>query len=489
MSDYPPEQSSAGPGPDVPARVQPPGAAGAAAGGRNAYAPAPWLWRSAGWLTQQLGVGDASDMPRLIWILALGGFISSIGSAFVWPLNTIYIHFVLGKPLALAGLALMLQAGLSVVGQIAGGILHDRFGGKGVILAGLGLSASMLTVIGLVRIWPVYLCAMAALGFSYGLIDPATSGLVARAWPGGGRRGFNFLYVARNAGVAIGTAIGGLLAQVSFTLAFLSNATIALIYGWMVLRWVPWRIPRTEPQGTAQPVASAAGDCPQEEGAARAPAQAAQAVIANPGPSGPGKEPPASHRLAWVALGLVSVAVALVWLSYSQWQAVVSVYMQTLGYSLAAYSVLWTINGVQIVVGQPLVTTAVRRRLHSLPRQLTAGGLLFTAAFVLIWLWPQYAGFVVGMVILTFGEMLVLPALPAVAAELAPSHQQGRFQGILGGAGSVGRMFGPVAGGTLYDRWSPPGVLAAAGLVCLTATAVFTLYGLLFRRVRSSRDS
>lgn len=434
-------------------------------------------------LLRQFGFDSTGEVPRLVWILALGGLISSTGASFVWPLNTIYIHFALGKPLTIAGLVLMLQAGASLAGQLVGGALFDRFGGKVVMLAGLFLAASMLTVIGLVRVWPVYVVAMGILGVSYGLIDPVTNALVAHVWPAGGRRGFNFLYVARNAGVAIGTAVGGVLAGISFSLAFLGNAGATLTYAILVLRFIPWKLPGVQATGgeniyIMEPVMG-----PEEDSSGEPKATSAK----ENGGSGGKASSALDHDFArnrgfsLVNLGLITLGVVFIWMSYAQWQAVISVYMRSLGYSLASYSLLWTINGVLIVVGQPLVAAVVRRFLKGLRAEMITGTLLFAAAFALIWQHPRYEWFIAGMVILTLGEMLVLPALPAAVGELAPAGRMGLFQGVLGGATSAGRMIGPVGGGAMYDRWSPPGVLAAAALLCLTAAGSFGLYGLRLR--------
>lgn len=388
-----------------------------------------------------------------MWILVCGGIIASTGASFVWPLTTIYVHYELGKPLVMAGLVLMIQAGASLLGQLAGGRLFDRIGGKPIMLGGLLAAGTLLAVIGLNRLWAVYVGAIGLLGFSYGLLEPATNALVAQAWPGGGRKGFNLLYVARNAGVAIGTALGGLVASYSFTAVFLCNAATALAYMAIVARFVP-----------------------RAKGASGTPS----AVIVEaelPAEDGRQSPPPARISGAGLALALAASGAALNWLAYSQWQAVISVYMRGLGYSLAAYSLLWTINGLVIVAGQPLVSLAVRRWLKGLRVQLVGGSLLYAAAFVVVWRWPIYGGFTLGMVILTLGEMLVLPSLPAAAASLANAEVLGLYQGLLGGAASIGRMFGPICGGRLYVLWSPPWVLAAAAAINAAAAGCYWLYG------------
>ena len=413
-------------------------------------------------MTSALGIGRLDEMPAVVPVLALGGLVFTFGASFVWPVTTIYIHFVLGRSLATAGLVLMLSSASSLVGQLAGGAAFDRWGGRRVLLAGLLLRAVAQTTIALVPLWPVYVAAMMLDGWSYGLVDPATNALVSRAWPEGGRRGFNFLYVARNAGVALGTAFGGLVAGYSFTAAFLANAAASLAYAVMVWRRVPAHLP--------EPATTRRAPSPDSPAAAEVRALAL------------GTHPAVSGRWPLAAMGALVVGVGLVWMAYGQWQAVISVYMQELGYPLASYSVLWTLNGVLIVGSQPLVGWVTRRGLSSVTAQMLVGTALFAASFVLVWRWPLYPGFVLGMVVLTLGEVLAFPAFPAAAAALAPPARQGFFQGLVGGAVSAGRMLGPLAGGALYDRLSPPVVLGAAAVVSATACACFNLYRALARR-------
>ena len=408
-------------------------------------------------LTDALGIGRLDEMPPVVPVLALGGLVFTFGSSFVWPVTTIYIHFVLGRSLAVAGVVLMLSSACSLAGQLAGGLAFDRWGGRRVLLAGLLLRAAAQTLIALVPWWPVYVAAMMLDGWAYGLVDPAASGLVARAWPRGGRRGFNFLYVARNAGVALGTACGGLVAGYSFAAAFLANAAASLGYAAMVWRRIPARLE------------------------ARPPAGASPAAPPDPPPAGtPGSDggPQLDRRWVPAAAAALVVGVGLVWMAYGQWQAVVSVYMRELGYPLAAYSVLWTLNGLLIVTGQPMVAWLTARALPSVSGQMMAGSALFAAAFALVWRWPVYPGFVLGMVVLTLGEMLAFPAFPAAAALLAPPSRIGLYQGLVGGAVSAGRMLGPPAGGALYDRFSPGAVLAAASVVSLLTGLCFGAYRL-----------
>src|SRR5699024_7231205 len=79
-------------------------------------------------------------MPRYIWLLAIATTISVTGGSFLWPLNTIYMHNVLGNTLAFAGFVLMLNQAATIVGNLIGGMLFDKFSPHKTILAGTGIA-------------------------------------------------------------------------------------------------------------------------------------------------------------------------------------------------------------------------------------------------------------------------------------------------------------------------------------------------------------
>jgi MFS family permease len=57
------------------------------------------------------------------------------------------------------------------------------------------------------------------------------------------------------------------------------------------------------------------------------------------------------------------------------------------------------------------------------------------------------------MLILTVGEMLVWPAVPTIADQLAPKGREGFYQGIVNSTATGGRMIGPLLGGMLVDLY------------------------------------
>lgn len=388
--------------------------------------------------------------PPLLWRIGLVLFINVTGFSFIWPITTIYIHDQLGRPVTVAGLVLLLYSGASSLGQLAGGALYDRVGARRVMTAGLLVAGAAIALPGLSANWVLYVSAMILFGFSQSLFFPAANALAATSWPEGGREAFNFIYVVHNAGVAAGTALGGLVASRSFTEVFLTTAAISLAAG--VLVWLTVRDPA---RGVSK-----RGGSGRTEGAGAA-------------------------AVPWEPVLALLVSAVTLWVVYVQWTGTIAVYMQSIGIPLPAYSLLWTLNGLLIVLGQPLVAWVVRLA-RSLTTQLILGTALFGISFSLLLLSSRYAVFVAAMVVLTLGEMLVWPGLPAAIDRLAPPARRGSLLGLLGGATSAGRMFGPLVGGFVYDRYGHAVLLNALPWLLLPSFAAFLVYAWSSRRAGRS---
>jgi MFS family permease len=357
-------------------------------------------------------------VPKRIWLLIIGMIINMTGASFLWPFNTIYIHDHLGKSLSVAGMALMFNAIAGVIGNMLGGWLFDRIGGYKSVLSGIVIT--LLSIGGMVfyHDWPFYVVFLTLIGFGSGIVFPSMFAMVGSAWPEGGRKAFNALYVAQNVGVAIGSAMGGFVASLSFNYIFIANAILYTIF--FLIALFGFRTMQTE----------------QKEAVAEVKPISNGVTL-----TGPMK-----------ALLIVCVAYALCWFSYVQWQGALATHVQALGISLKQYSLLWTINGALIVLAQPLVSIVVARFTRSLKQQIVVGIVILMISFGIVSVAEQFTMFVAAMVILTIGEMFVWPAVPTIANNLAPEGRVGFYQGIVNSAATGGRMFGPLVGGAIVDN-------------------------------------
>ena len=385
------------------------------------------------------------EYPRVIWMMALCMVISAVGEAFLWPLTMTYIKETFGVPLTVASLVLLLQFTGMLLGNVIGGILFDKFGGRRIVTGAISTLVVLLLIMGLQHNFYLYTGLLFIYGCMTGTFWPATRAFAVVLWPEGGRRGMNLLYVGNNLGVAIGAALGGLIASQSFHYAFFGNACTYVLFLAVFLYTV---------RGVADPRAERKK---KEKG------DAAATAVKIPGKT-------------WLALGYLFVGVMILVISYVQWTTTIPTYIRSLGVSLSSYSLLWALNGVVIVVFQPVLSWAIARFRLGLQAQIVIGALFFVASMLLISLSSAYAAFCMGMFIITLGEMLVWPGVPAIAAELATEGRQGFFQGIAASGQSVGRMIGPLLGSLLYENGSATGMLLSLMALGLVSVLCFLVY-------------
>ena len=381
------------------------------------------------------------DIPRAVMVLIIGGFIQSVGNSLMWPLNSLFMHTVLGRTLTEAGTLLALQSAVSLLGQFMSGFLADRFGPKRIMIIGLVGAVLSVGSIGIFPVWRVYLPAFILFGLAQAFIFVPLYALIHAVWPEGGRRGFNLLYVSNNAGVAVGTAIGGMIAQVSFRLIFSLNAVAFLIYLLLVIIGVS---ERNAPIHLIPPL------------------QQTERLTKDKG---------------FKVLLALGGGIFFAWGAYIQLVTILPVVMDQLGFSLFSYSVLWTLNGVFIVTLQPVINWVIHTWAQSFKRQFYLASVLLTIGYVILLGKFPYMSYIIAMLIITLGEMLILPAVPAAAAQLAPQGKKGAYQGIIGGATSGGRMVGPLLGGMMYDFGGGSSVWGLAITFMGASMVMFFIYG------------
>lgn len=385
-------------------------------------------------------VAEENEMPKNIWFLIIGTFISTVGSSFLWPLNSIYIHDHLGKSMSLAGIILALNSLAAIFGNLLGGWLFDKFGGYKAILTGAVLNLASVACLMTWHEWPYYVIFLICTGFSGGIVYPAMYALVGQAWPTGGRRAFNAIFLANNIGVAIGPAIAGIVADIQFDYVFIANFVTYALFLIVVLatfKRFDVKLEKAKEKNEVQQVHK----------------------------KGP-----------FIAIIIISNALVLCWLAYSQWVATISSHTQGLGMSLSEYSLLWTINGLLIVAFQPLIRPLIRRWEHKVKHQLILGLFLMAGSFGIVAIAGDFKMFAAAMVLLTLGEVFFSPVIPLIANQLAPEGKQGFYQGIVNSATTIGRMLGPLVGGIMVDVYGMYALMILLIVLLLVAIIPVIVY-------------
>lgn len=391
-------------------------------------------------------------MSKQVWLLIIGMLINVTANSFLWPLTTIYMHDYLGKSLSLAGLVLMANAGAAVIGNLLGGMLFDRIGGYKSIMG--GITITLFALLGL-NIWHDFVPFVAfytIIGFSGGIVFPSMYAMVGTVWPEGGRKAFNAIYLAQNVGVAAGPAMAGVLAVYSFDYIFMANFGMYLVFFFIAL--IGFR---------------------------------SMSISAISHTSIFNEKKKIRNRAPFYALLIVSVGYLLCWVGYVQWQSTISAYTQEIGITLPQYSLLWTLNGTLIVLGQPLIRPIIKRIEQNIKQQLVIGIAIMMVSYLVVAFAQEFSMFVVAMAILTIGEMFVWPAVPTLANQLAPKGREGFYQGIVNSVATGGRMIGPLMGGLMVDFYGMQALFILVTVLLVAAVVASLLYDVPLKRKEAEK--
>jgi len=388
----------------------------------------------------------SAGYPRQFWLLFWGVLVNSSGSSMVWPFLTIYLRQRLDVPLTTIALLLTLNSLAGLVSTSVAGPAVDRFGRKGAMVISLG--AGCVFMLALARVDS--LTSAAALMLFKGATDPlyrvGSDAMVADLIPPARRAGsYALLRMIANLGVAIGPTIGGFITSVSYSLAFSIAAGTTLVYALLVGVFMRETIPQW----------------PAEERARQAR----------------GYGPVLRDR---PFLGFC-VAYSFAGMAYSLMMVLLPVYVkENFGVAESSYGFILATNAAMVVLFQYGVTRLTQRHYH-LP--VLAVGSMFYALGVGSVAWGTgFTGFLLSMVILTVGEMIMVPTSTALTANLAPPDMRGRYMGVYGLTWGVAMGIGPVLGGTLNDQVAPVAIWYAGLALGAVAMVGFVVLGRLLPR-------
>lgn len=355
---------------------------------------------------------------KLVFIYSL---LLNSGAAFMWPLVTMYIDNYLHKSLLVSGISLLFISGFTIIGNYVGGYLFDHWSAYKTAL--IGISISTLAVLALVFFhgWPTFALLLIVVGFGDGINLTLLNSYATNIKSRDTRSVFNILYVGLNIGVVVGTTMVGYLLKYGVPVVFLT-AAVFYIALWL-LTWHYFDVDFSDYNNDD------AGST--EENGKVAPTAPAKSKV----------------KLIYP----ICMMVFTVYLSYTLWESIMSVHMVRLGIPFEQYSLLWTVNGLMIVFGQPIVNWISEKLNVKISYQVFLGIFLFAVSFYFLVFARDFMAFLLIMIFLTIGEMIGLPDVPAWIDQLSSKHEKGKYQGAFNSLMSTGRAISPLFGGFVVE--------------------------------------
>ncbi len=332
---------------------------------------------------------------------------------------------------------LTLNSAAGLVSTSIAGPIVDRFGRKIAMTLSLGMSCATLIGMSLARTLPAFVGLMIVKGAFDPLYRVGGDSMVADlVEPERRATAYALLRMISNLGVAIGPTIGGFITAVSYDLAFRTAAATTLFYTGVIVFFIAETVPSRPPREEKRSI---------------------------------GYGPVLRDRTFLSFCGVYTLA----GMAYSLMMVLLPVYIKdNFGVPEYRYGFIIATNAAMVVLFQ-FAVTRVTQRFHHLP--VLAAGSLFCALGVGSVGWgTAFPAFLLSMVVLTIGEMIMIPTSTALTANLAPADMRGRYMGVYGLTWGAALGLGPIIGGVLNDQIAPVaiwysglamGLLAACGFL------------------------
>jgi len=104
---------------------------------------------------------------------------------------------------------------------------------------------------------------------------------------------------------------------------------------------------------------------------------------------------------------------------------------------------------------------------------MALGTVLYMIGFTTYGFGSTFIVFLIAMLVVTFGEMIVIPVSQALAARFAPEDKRGRYMAFFGLAWMGPSIFGHAAAGLIMDNYDPRWVWYLGGILSAVAIAGF----------------
>ena len=393
-----------------------------------------------------------NEYPQQYWVMIAGVVISTAGGSMIWPFLLIYASAKLNMPLSTVATLISINAGTGLLSSFLAGTLADKVGRKVVMNFSLTLSGIVYFFLMRAETYPQFVILMILVGLSNPLYQVGADAMLADMIPSEKRTdAYAVSRIANNAAFALGPAVGGFLAASSYNLAFYGAAIGYLIYSLLLF----FLAHETLEKQNVSPTQMISEQAKSQDGYAQ--------VFRDKG---------YVFFVSLTSIGLI--APSILWI-------LMPVYTNTnFGIPENLYGWIPTTNALMCVVIQYPVTQLTR---HYKTLPVTALGMLIYALGVgSVALMSGFNGFWLSMVILTFGELVVVPTASKYVADIAPANLRGRYMSVYWLGWGLARMLAPLIGGFLNDAIAPRAIWIGGLIIGLISVTGLTMLSLPRRR-------
>lgn len=369
----------------------------------------------------------------LVWNLLIGTIFIRTASFMTVPFIALYLHNELqASPLAI-GVAIGVAPLFGTIGGFVGGYLTDRFGRKIVLVSTMLVWAIVFAGFGLVSTTEAFIILSALNGLCRAFFDPSTQALMLDfTEPDMRKRLFSFRYTAINIAAVLGPLAGVTIAQagnspIPFFLTAVMYGFYALFLFIILNRYEMRQVKLGAKTNMLDMLRTVAHD---------------------------------------KRLGFIIAGGAFVLIGFSQFDSTLpQVVNLTLEDGVKLFSVLIAINAAVVLLLQ-LPVSLLMERISNETAVYT--GVIILATGLIVFSFANSAWlFIVGIVVFTIGEILIMPLSGVLIDQIAPEDQKGTYMGAAQ-LRTIGSFIGPILGGWLLTHVADGMYLLLALLTCVS---------------------
>ena len=378
--------------------------------------------------------------PSQFWLLFWGTLVSTTGMSMIWPFLALYISAELSLPLTTVGSLLSIRALMSLISSFLAGEVTDRISRKWAMVASLAVNGAAFLLMIQADTYLQFALLLALRGVFQPLYRVGADAMLADLVPEEERAdAYALNRLSKNAGVALGPALGGLVATSSYSITFSVAAGATIFFSILIAMFAVETLPRKDPAAASS----------QHQGGFHVIFQDSVFLV--------------------FIFGFILRQVS----SSMLWTLLAAYAKQNYRLSESLYGLIPTTNALMVVFLQILVT----RKTSRFPplNVMAVGTLLYGLGVSSIALGNGFWGFWISMIIVTLGELMVIPTASSYTAKRAPEDMRGRYMSVLALTWGAGSMVGPLLGGFLNDQISPISIWYGGGAAGVLGALIFLL--------------
>jgi MFS family permease len=361
------------------------------------------------------------EYPTQFRLMFFGMLISAIGSSMIWPFLMIFVSGRLNIALTQATSLFTINASAGIIAALVAGPVIDRFGRKWVMVVSLVGNGMVYFFMGSAHTYVHFAILMTFSGAFNPLYRVGADAMLADLIPAEKRAdGYALMRLSNNAGIAIGPMLGGFLSTLSYTITFVCAGVGMMIYSFLLAFFAYETLPKSAE------TSSVAGHL----------LGGYQKVMRD------------SQFLYFVvAFILAQMCSVMIW-------TLMPVYANTnFNVPESQIGFIPTTNALMVVFFQVLVTSFTKKY-KPIPVMML-GTLFYTLAVGSVSFGQSFIGFWICIIIMTVGELILMPTASTYVAAIAPVDMRGRYMSISGLTWSAALGIGPIIGGFLNDQIAP----------------------------------